>query len=239
MKRDLQEFLQLWRRTDGRKPLLLRGARQVGKSWLARELGKEFKFFAEINFEKSPELCSFFDGNLDVKKIARNIASYIGIPIVPNKTLLLLDEIQECPRAILALRYFREDFPELHVIAAGSLLEFQLQNVSTPVGRITFVHVYPLSFSEYLGAIGKENLRFLLLENKFKPLPDPIHNLLLLELRNYTLLGGMPEVVFKYIEHHDFLECMNLQTGLLATYRTDFKKYAKKHQVKYLQKVFD
>jgi predicted AAA+ superfamily ATPase len=239
MKRDLQEYLRTWKNNSKKKPILLRGARQVGKSWLARDLGKTFDNFVEINFEKTPEPCAFFKGNLDVQKITRDISNYFGTRIIPGKSLLFLDEIQECPRAILALRYFREDFPELHVIAAGSLLEFELRNISTPVGRIQFVYVYPLSFAEYLSAVGKENLRDMLMENDFQPIPEPIHNQLLREIRNYTLLGGMPEVISEYRETGDFLNCMDIQTVLLETFRSDFKKYAMKHQVKYLRTVFD
>jgi hypothetical protein len=239
MKRDLQEYLLTWKNNRKRKPILLRGARQVGKSWLARDLGKTFDNFVEINFEKTPEPCAFFKGSLDVRQITKDISNYFGTRIIPGKSLLFLDEIQECPRAILALRYFWEDFPELHVIAAGSLLEFELRNISTPVGRIQFVYVYPLSFAEYLTAIGKENLRDMLMENDSLSIPEPIHNQLLREIRNYTLLGGMPEVISDYRETGDFLNCMDIQTVLLETYRNDFIKYAKKHQVKYLRTIFD
>ena len=239
LKRDLLEHLKKWKNSPKRKPILLKGARQVGKSWLAKELGRDFNNFVEINFEKASELCSFFEGNIDAHLIAKNIANYFGTQIVPGKTLLFLDEIQVCPRAILSLRYFCEDFPGLHVIAAGSLLEFELENLSVPVGRISIIYVYPMSFSEYLTAIGKNNLRLMLMENLFEPLPEAIHNQLTREIRNYSLLGGMPEVIADFIEYGKFERCQDLQTELIETYRSDFHKYAKKHQVKYLNRIFD
>lgn len=211
----------------------------MGKSWLARELGSQFKNFVEINFEKSPELCGFFQGNIDPPGLLKNIANYFLTEIIPGESLLFLDEIQECPRAILTLRYFYEDLPQLHVIAAGSLLEFELRKISVPVGKIHFIYMYPLSFSEYLTAAGKNNLREMLLETPFEPLAPPIHNQLIQEVRNYTLLGGMPEVVASFLEDENLERCQNIQTDLLETYRKDFHKYAKKHQVKYLEKVFD
>lgn len=239
LKRDLSDHLRKWKNDPRKKPLILRGARQVGKSWLARELGKEFDNFVEINFEKKPELASLFDGNIDTGKIMQNLSNYLGTKITPGTTLLFFDEIQECPKAILTLRYFYEDLPQLHVLAAGSLLEFQLKNINVPVGRVSFVNVYPLSFAEYLTAANKHHLRIMLMENYFKPIPEPIHNLLIEEVRNYTLLGGMPEIVADYLEFGLLNRCSDIQTNLLETYRSDFQKYAKKHQLKYIEKVFD
>lgn len=233
------EFLKKWKDETRRKPILLKGARQVGKSWLARELGKTFEVFVEINFEKNPDLCSFFEGNLDTHKITQNIANYFGTTISPGKTLLFLDEIQACPRAILALRYFYEDFPGLHVISAGSLLEFELRKISVPVGRINIIYIYPMSFAEYLTASGQGKLRAMLRENECAPLPLPIHQKLSEEIRNYVILGGMPEVMEDFLENRDFGRCRDIQTGLIETYRSDFHKYARRHQVKYLQRVFD
>ncbi len=239
LKRDLWDHLQKWKNDPQKKPILLRGARQVGKSWLARELGRQFESFVEINFEKSPELCGFFQGNIDPPRLLKDISNYFVTKIIPGKTLLFLDEIQECPRAILTLRYLYEDLPQLHVISAGSLLEFELRKISVPVGKIYFIYLYPLSFSEYLAAVGKSNLREMLMENPFEPLPEALHNQLTREVRNYTLLGGMPEVIADFLENGELERCQDIQTNLLETYRTDFHKYAKKHQVKYLEKVFD
>jgi len=239
MKRDILGYLRKWKDDSKHKPLILRGARQVGKSWLARELGKEFDHFLEVNFEKSPGLCSFFADDINPQRIAANLANYFGKRMVPGKTLLFLDEIQVCPRAILSLRYFFEEFPQLHVISAGSLLEFELRKISFPVGRVNFVYVYPMSFAEYLDAAGKNHLRRLLLDSKLEPLPGPIHGQLIDEIRDYTLIGGMPEVVTDFLANRDIMKCKDIQTALLETFRTDINKYARQHQVQYVQKVFD
>lgn len=239
MKRDLLQYLTLWKNRSKRKPILLRGARQVGKSWLARKLGETFTHYIEINFEKNSDLCAFFQSDLDAKKIAFNLANYFSTKITPGKTLLFLDEIQVCPKAISALRYFYEDFPELHVIGAGSLLEFELQKISAPVGRIEIIYVYPLSFAEYLTASGKQNLRDLIFASRFQEIAEPFHKQLQEEIRNYTLLGGMPEVVASYLENHDFEQSCDLQSILLETFRRDFNKYAKKYQINYLNRIFD
>jgi len=240
MKRDILNILHNWKTDKKRKPIILRGARQVGKSWLAKELGKSFDHFFEINFEKNPELIVLFEKNFDVVEISRNISNIFGKEIIEGKTLLFLDEIQICPKAITALRYFYEDKPNLHIIAAGSLLEFELENISVPVGRINFVFVYPLSFGEFLTAIGKGHLRELLLENiELNALTPPLHEQLLLEVKNYTLIGGMPEVVKEFIDTKFYKNCILIQTNLLETYRSDFKKYAKKREIKYLDLLFN
>jgi len=139
MRRDLLEKLTSWSKGLRRKPLILRGARQVGKSWLARELGKEFENFVEINFDKNPEFASVFEKSVDPVILTRNLSNILGETIIPGETLLFLDEIQNCQRAITSLRYFFEEMPELHVIAAGSLLELELAKISVPVGRISFI----------------------------------------------------------------------------------------------------
>ena len=239
MKRDLLEILSSWIKQENRKPLILRGPRQVGKSWLVQELGKNFDNFVEINFEMTQEIGFFFEGNLDPEELIKNISNYLKVKIVPGKTLLFFDEIQQIPRAITSLRYFYEKIPKLHVIAAGSLLEFELRNISIPVGRVSFIYVYPLSFGEYLTASNNESLRKLINKDDFSTVPEPFHKKLLQEVRNYSIIGGMPEVVNKYISTSDFAECMNIQTDILQTYITDFKKYAKKSQINYLSKVFN
>lgn len=242
MKRDLLKNLIEWKKSNSRKPLILRGARQVGKSWLVRELGKEFNSFIEINFEKNNDFCALFEKNLNVKEIIINIKNYFGQEIIENKTLIFFDEIQICPKAIVALRYFYEDLPDLYIIAAGSLLEFELENISVPVGRVSFIYVKPLSFGEFLVAQGKEHLRNLLLNKKdnSEPLNKLIHDQLIKEVKNYTLIGGMPEVVKEFINsNHNYNNCIQIQSDLIETYKSDFKKYAKKHQIKYLELILN
>jgi len=240
MKRDLSIKLKNWANQTNHKPIILRGPRQVGKSWLVEELGREFDNFVEINFEMLPEMGTFFEGNLDPFEIIKNISNYLNVNIIESKTLLFFDEIQQVPRAITSLRYFYEKIPKLHIIAAGSLLEFELSKISIPVGRISFMYVYPLSFSEFLTATANEKLREMLKTNEFNELSKPFHEKLLNEVRNYTIIGGMPEVVEKYIFNSSNLnECMDIQSDILETYRSDFQKYAKKNEIKYLSKVFD
>ncbi len=238
MQRDLLINLNEWALGDHRKPLILRGARQVGKSWLVKKLGKQFDNFIEINFDRNPELTTLFEQTVEPRKLIKLLSNYTDTEIIAGKTLLFLDEIQNCSRAITSLRYFYEEMPDLHVIAAGSLLDFELNKISIPVGRISFLYVYPLSFGEFLLALGKENLRKMIIENGFKELPELFHNQLIDFTGIYSFIGGMPEVVQRYIDIGDLKKCMEIQSDILQTYKRDFNKYAKKHQLKYLEKVF-
>lgn len=238
MQRDLLKNLYEWAGDTYRKPLILKGARQVGKSWLAKQLGKQFDSIIEINFDRNPEIGSLFEQTVEPQKLIRMLSNYYGLEIIPGKSLLFLDEIQNCRRAIASLRYFYEEMPELHVMAAGSLLDFELNKISVPVGRISFLHVYPLSFGEFLTALGKDYLREMVIENGFREMPELFHKQLLQLTGIYSFIGGMPEVVQRYIDTEDFKKCMEIQSDILQTYKSDFNKYAKKHQIKYLEKVF-
>ncbi len=239
MQRTIYKQLQAWRNSPVRKSLLIRGARQVGKTWLVRQFGNEFENLVELNFEENPELKTFFDGNLDPAIITTNLSNYFGVKITPGETLLFFDEIQACPRAITAMRYFHEKMPQLHVIGAGSLIEFELENISIPVGRIESIYLYPLSFREYLVAIGRDDLCIMLAENAFGHIEEPIHRQLLAHVRDHSIIGGMPEVVHHFIKTANIAECQKLQTDIIETYRKDFAKYAKRAQIKYLRMVFD
>lgn len=228
-KRLIDNYLSEWASRDTHKPVLLRGARQVGKSTAVKELSKKFASFVEINFEKQPKYKILFDDDLDVKRIVPQISAIYGTSIKPGQTLLFLDEIQECPRAIMALRFFKEDMPELHVIAAGSLLEFALKELPTfGVGRIHSMFMYPMTFDEFLEANGQQ----LLIETRNEasidnPLPEPIHNKLVDFLRTYVLVGGMPEAVKTWVEYHDYIRCQEVQDDIVVTYEDDFPKYKK------------
>lgn len=228
-KRLIDNYLSEWASRDTHKPVLLRGARQVGKSTAVKELSKKFDSFVEINFEKQPKYKILFDDDLDVKRIVPQISAIYGTSIKPGQTLLFLDEIQECPRAIMALRFFKEDMPELHVIAAGSLLEFALKELPTfGVGRIHSMFMYPMTFDEFLEANGQQ----LLIETRNEasidnPLPEPIHNKLVDFLRTYMLVGGMPEAVKTWVEYHDYIRCQEIQDDIVVTYEDDFPKYKK------------
>lgn len=228
--RNIDQQLLAWKEDSMRKPLLLRGARQVGKSSAVRQLGKQFKYFAEVNFERNKAVKTFFQGDIDVHQIAQKISSYINVPIEKGKTLLFLDEIQECPEAIMALRFFKEDYPELHVIAAGSLLEFTLQELPTfGVGRIHSLFMYPMTFDEFLGANQEDNLISIRNEADSKhPMEQAFHEKLVEYFRTYLLVGGMPEAVLTWINTHDINRCRNIQEDIILTYEDDFGKYKKR-----------
>jgi len=160
MKRLIDVHLQNWKNDPDRKSLLLRGARQVGKTYSCRELGRNFENFVEINFEIKPQLADIFNRNLDPQRIIRDLGLLTGVNIVPGKTLLFFDEIQEAPKAVKSLRYFHELLPELHVIAAGSLLDFVLENIGIPVGRVASLYMYPVSFLEFVATHDNSSIRF-------------------------------------------------------------------------------
>ncbi len=242
MKRDMERDLFNWKERNDRPPLLLRGARQVGKSYIVEEFGKKaFKNIVIVNFEFRPELKQCFT-TLDPVEIINKLQLLMGENIEAEKTLLFLDEIQECPNAIMALRYFKEKHDRLAVIGAGSLMEFALNSsdFKMPVGRIQFIHLEPLSFGEFLTASGNEllrsHLRGIRLNSVFD---DAVHQKLMDLLRIYLIVGGMPAVVKEYLESRNFLNCQRIQNSLLQAYRNDFGKYAKSSELKYLQKVLD
>jgi len=242
MKRDLERDLFNWKERKDRLPLLLRGARQVGKSYIVEEFGKKaFKNIVIVNFEFRPEFKQCFV-TLDPVEIINKLQLLMGEAIEAEKTLLFLDEIQECPNAIMALRYFKEKHDRLAVIGAGSLMEFALNNSNfkMPVGRIQFIYLEPLSFGEFLTASGNEQLRHYLEEIRLNSVfDDAVHKKLMDLLRIYLIVGGMPAVVKEYLESRNFLNCQRIQNSLLQTYRSDFGKYAKSSEHKYLQKVLD
>lgn len=229
-KRIIDSYLQEWASRDVHKPVLLRGARQVGKSTAVRHLGERFTNYVEINLERQPNYKALFKTDLDVNRIITQLAAVCGQKIEPGKTLLFIDEIQACPEAIMSLRFFKEDLPELHLIAAGSLLEFALEELPTfGVGRIHSMFMYPMTFDEFLLANGES----LLMEARNQaspaaPLPLPLHEKLTDLLRTYMLVGGMPEVVCKWVETHDYIQCQEIQDDIIVSYEDDFPKYKKR-----------
>lgn len=237
MKRLIDWHLRSWKDDKRRKPLLLRGARQVGKTYAVRQLGKSFASFVELNFEEISQAQILFEQDLDPERILLEIGLLSQTTIVPGKTLLFLDEVQVTPRAILALRYFYEKIPELHVIAAGSLLDFAIEQVGVPVGRVSMMYVYPLSFMEFLVAIGHSQLVSAILSMQL--FSTVIHNMLLDLLRQYLALGGMPEAIAAFVSTKDPRESHLVLKGLIEAYRQDFSKYAKKHQIPYLEVLFN
>ena len=239
MKRLIDKELSDWKDVTFRRPLLLRGARQVGKTYSVRQLGKQFVSFIEINLESQPDARIIFEKDLDIQRIVRDLSLFTGKPIIPGQTLLFIDEIQEAPSAITSLRYFYENIPDLHVIAAGSLLDFSVEKVGIPVGRVESLYVYPMSFLEFLLATENDILVQEVLSHCVEePISKPVHNKILSILGEYLAIGGMPGVVECWKETKDPSRCFALHHSLIDTYRQDFVKYAKKFQIKYVDAIF-
>ena len=242
MQRSIFQSLISWKKSNPHKVLLLRGARQVGKTFVARELGKTFTHFVEVNFERDTDTQLFFEQNFDPERICSNLSAYYGIPIVEKQTLLFFDEIQACPNAIRALRFFYESKPNLHVIAAGSLLEFAWSDLSSfGVGRIHSLFMYPLSFDEFLTASDEQGL----VEMKKQatpenPLNQAFHNKLTDYLKKFLLTGGMPEVVKTYLGNRgDSRAVQNALADITVSLQDDFVKYKKRSPVLRLREVLD
>lgn len=232
--------LDQWRAESRHKPLLIRGARQVGKTQTIREFGKKFEHFIEINFEETPRLKALFAEDLSPAGICENIAAIYKTPIIPGSTLLFFDEIQGCQEAIAALRFFHEQMPGLHVIGAGSLLEFALAEMPTfGVGRIRSLFMYPLSFAEFLAGAGEHPLLAKIKDaNPSQPLHEALHGKLLELVRKFICLGGMPEVIASYLATKDLHHCQQLLDDLIISIQADFAKYRKRTPVARLNEVF-
>ncbi len=240
MKRLIDHYLRSWKNSPERMPLLLRGARQIGKTFSVRNLGKSFTEFVEINLEERPEAHAIFEKNLDPERMIAELSIIAQKPIRPGKTLLFIDEIQVVPRAITALRYFYEKMPELHVIAAGSLLDFAIEEVGIPVGRVQSLYMFPLSFVEFLAALNHTALiKAIVSHDPTQEMSEVIHKQALSLLGDYCALGGMPRVVQLWQEKKQPLACAQIQAAILDTYRQDFGKYAKNRQVKHVELIFN
>ncbi len=230
IERPIDALLLEWKNSAVRKPLLLRGARQVGKSWAVEHLGETFDYFIEVNFEKRPEMLDVFQKIHDVHELVATLGMYYNTPVIPDRTLLFLDEIQKSADAIQSLWSFKEDYKELHVVAAGSLLEFALQDLpSFGVGRIRSLFVYPFSFDEFLVAEGKADwVKAKQEANTEKPLLTPLYNDLVQHFRTFLMVGGMPASVATWVTTHDYSQCQAELDDIQLTYYDDFPKYAKK-----------
>jgi len=226
MRRFIEGELEAWKDSRRRKPLIVRGARQVGKTFSIEQLGRNhFTELATVDFERNPDLHTLFESDLNPKSIVKELEVLTNRRIEPGKTLLFFDEIQACPRAIMALRYFYEEMPNLHVVAAGSLLEFVLSEISFPVGRLQFLEMHPMSFVEYLWAIGKDKAAETV-QSRPGPVSASVHAMLLDELKRYCFVGGMPEAVGTYVRTQSIQETFSVHDELCENYRQDFSKYA-------------
>lgn len=230
LKRAIDTLLIEWKNSNNLKPLLLRGARQVGKSCAVEHLGKTFDYFIEVNFEKRPEMKDVFARIHNVHDLANNLSIIYNTPVEAGKTLLFLDEIQASTDAIKSLWAFKEDFPGLHVVAAGSLLEFALKDLpSFGVGRIRSLFVYPFSFDEFLEAEGKSSwISAKKSSDSNNPLLEPLYNDLVQNFRTFLVVGGMPASVSAWVSTHDYRNCQTELDDIQLTYYDDFAKYSKK-----------
>lgn len=241
INRDIIADLRAWVADPFRKVLLLRGARQVGKTFVVRQLGKDFSSFVEINLTDQPALKTIFTGpSFDPGIMISAISAFTGQPIVDGKTLLFIDEIQACPEAITALRFFHEKRPHLHVIASGSLLEFALEATgSFGVGRVEYLYMYPLTFEEFLGANNEQPLIGQIKGASHRaPLHDALHLKSLSLLKLYLMIGGMPEIVSRFIDGLDITQVPKLLSTMITGYEDDFSKYRERLGSNELRETF-
>jgi len=241
LKRSFEKKLLSWKNKRGRKPLIVRGARQVGKTYSINKFGeKYFDNIIYVNFERDSSYNNIFEGDLIASNLLMKLEVAANQRIIPKKTLIFFDEIQVCSRALMSLRYFYEEYPSLHIIAAGSLLEFTLQNISFPVGRVEYAWLFPMNFSEFLLArkmeILEEKLPFIFDSKKNS---DVIHEKILSELVLYFIVGGMPEVVGKFIETNSLAEVAFIQKSLCFSYIEDLGKHGRKSDKECLWHIFE
>ena len=242
MKRDIYQKLIEWKSSHRRKPLLLQGARQVGKTYILKEFGKnEYDFVAYFNFEEDPYIDDFFKQSLTPQKIIQNLSIYQKHAITPEKDLIVFDEIQSSNNALNALKYFNETANEYHIAAAGSLLGIKLSKPkSFPVGKVNFLNLYPLSFLEFLDAVNRNELRQLIEEtSEFIPYPLPFHQELIDLLRIYYFIGGMPEAVQHFSEMNDLDGTREIQIEIIKSYILDFAKHAPSSEIPKLTLIWE
>ena len=227
MYRIAMEKLLKWKQSRYRKPLIIEGARQVGKTWLMKEFGRQsYADIVYINFESNSRMAELFASDLDTERLIIGLELYAGHKIDPDNSLLIFDEVQEVPRALASLKYFCENAPQYHIICAGSLLGIALhQGTSFPVGKVDFLKLYPLSFKEFLMATGKERFAELLDKQDFQMI-TAFKQTYIDALKHYYFVGGMPEAVQIFAENKDFNEVRNIQKRILAAYEQDFSKHA-------------
>ena len=241
MKRNAMQSLIDWKNRAHRKPMIIRGARQVGKTWLMKEFGRcEFEKTAYINFDKNDRMKLLFEGDFDIKRILRGLSIESGVNIEPQNTLIILDEVQEVPAALGSLKYFSEDeSTDYYILAAGSLLGIALHSgTSFPVGKTAKLDMYPLTFTEFLDALGETNLLELLRERDFQMI-TAFKSKFIDFLKLYYYIGGMPEAVYAYVQNGDLKEVRDIQLQLISDYEQDFSKHAPAAVVPRIQMVWD
>lgn len=240
MYRKAMEELLKWKDNPDKKPLIIRGARQVGKTWLMKEFGRTaFQEYVYVNFDANQIMKELFAPDLDIKRIITGIEIYFGKKIDPVVTLLIFDEIQEVPEALTSLKYFNENAPEYQILAAGSLLGVALHTgTSFPVGKIAFLDLYPLSFSEFMMALGYDSYVDLLQKSSYELITINKHKFVEI-LKYYYFVGGMPEVVQNFVENKDFHEVRAIQQRILDAYEQDFSKHAPRDVVPRIRMIWN
>ena len=234
------EELKKWKARENRKPLIIRGARQVGKTWLMKEFGaSSYEQTVYINFDSNTQMQWLFDGDLDVQRIIIGLELYIGYKIDPEKMLLVFDEIQEVPKALTSLKYFNENAPQYQIVCAGSLLGIALHDgTSFPVGKVEFLDLYPLSFYEFLTALGKGRFVSLLKDQEYSTASN-FRQVYIDSLKQYYYIGGMPEVVQAFVDNKDFNEARTIQQRILSAYEQDFSKHAPNEAVPRIRMIWN
>ena len=241
MERLILKKLVEWKNSKYRKPLILKGARQVGKTYILKQFGKEnYEGVAYFNFDHDEDLYNLFVNTKDPKRILEQLAFIYGKAIIPEKTLIIFDEIQECPNALNSLKYFQEEANEYHIACAGSLLGIRLSHTSFPVGKVEFLNMYPMSFTEFLNADNCDNLvKYMESINKIEPIPDIFANQLEEKLKAYFIIGGMPEAIYSWVNDKDIEQVNKIQANILKAYEGDFSKHTQNSEANKISLIWN
>lgn len=241
IEREIINKFKAWKEAPDRKPILLKGARQTGKTWAMETFGKEcFKFCVKFDFDKQQELKSVFQATKDPQRLIRELTLYCNQPIIAGETLMIFDEIQECEEALNSLKYFREEAPEYHIIAAGSLLGVAVKKrkMTVPVGQVKIIDMYPVTFKEFLRASDEQTYEYIESLDEIRHLPEIVLNKLRTEYRRYQVCGGMPEAVVALLENKGVGEVESVLQDILDLYELDFAKYAEPREIPRIHAVW-
>lgn len=241
MERLILKKLIEWKQSKYRKPLILKGARQVGKTYILKQFGKEnYEGVAYFNFDHDKDLYNLFENTKDPKRILEQLAFIYGKAITPEKTLIIFDEIQECPNALNSLKYFQEEANEYHIACAGSLLGIRLSHTSFPVGKVEFLNMYPMSFTEFLRADNAGNLvDYMESINEIENIPEIFQNQLEEKLKAYFIIGGMPEAVYSWTNYKDMEQVNKIQDDILKAYESDFSKHTQNSEANKISLIWN